>query len=214
MIKLSDWDRLYRHTFDWVLRRLEPDCLEMYKDTEEEWLEALRAFNKIQEELFEKYSVKYKSGAKFKKGCIKGLELTADELFELFHKHLNQYTNHTIRYLIFNWWTNLRHYVDGALPNLDCAWELFKKATPEEIAQANKDFGHYEYEWYDEIQKSDHTFNDAAILEYRGIRFPVDDQWGDAWCIDKNGKIKHFQLEWDWWYPIDEFLDLYNISYE
>ena len=27
MIKLSVWDRLYVHTFDWFLRRIEPDCL-------------------------------------------------------------------------------------------------------------------------------------------------------------------------------------------
>jgi hypothetical protein len=211
MIKLSDWDKLYRHTFDWVLRRLEPDCLKMYKDTEQDWLEALKAFENLQKELFDTYGVKYVSGAKAKRGSIKGIELNADQLFELFHKHLNLYKNRTVRQFIFNWWTNLRHYVNGALPTLDCAFELFKDATKEEIEQANKDFAHYEYDHYGEIQKSDHTFNNSRVLEYRGIRFPIDDQWGDAWFKKKDGTITHFDLVWDWWFPIDECLDLYNI---
>lgn len=211
MIKLSDWDRLYRHTFDWVLRRLEPDCLKMYKDTEEEWLEALRAFNKIQEELFEKYSVKYKSGTKFKKGCIKCLELTADELFELFHKHLNQYTNHTIRYFIFNWWNSLRYYVENAQPELDQPWLYFKPATEEEIEQAKKDFSHIEEDFYGKKRTHNHTFDNRQVLEYRGNRFIVDNEWQDAWTKDKNGNIRSFQLQWDWWFPIDEYLDLYNV---
>ena len=208
MIKLSVWDKLYRQTFDWVLRRLEPDCLEMYHDTEQEWLEALRAFNKIQEELFKNYAITYKSGNKFKRGCIKGLELTADQLFDLFHTHLNQYTNHTVRYFIFDWWIELRQYVDGGEPKLDCAYEYCSDATKEEVEQANKDFAHYEYDHYGETEKSDHTFNCARVLEYRGIRFPIDDQWGDAWFKKKDGTITHFQLDWDWWFPIDECLDL------
>ncbi len=211
MIKLRDWDRLYVHTFNWVLRRIEPDCLEMYHDTEQDWVESIKAFNKVQLELFDKYAVTYKSGDGFKKKCVKGLELTADQLFELFHKHLNQYTNKTVRYFIFHWWNDLRYYVEGAQPTLDCAFELFKEATKEEIEQANKDFAYYEYDHYGEIQKSDHTFNNGRVLEYRGIRFPLDDQWGDAWFKKKNGEITHFDLVWDWWFPIDECLDLYNI---
>ena len=211
MIKLSVWDRLYVHTFDWFLRRIEPDCLESYGDTEQDWFEAIKAFHKVQQELFENYGVTYKSGSKAKRGSIKGLELTADQLFELFHKHLNLYKNRTVRYFIFHWWNNLRYYVESAQPTLDCASELFKTATKEEIEQANKDFAHYEYDHYGEIQKSDHTFNNGRVLEYRGIRFPLDDQWGDAWIKRKDGTITHFDLVWDWWYPIDEFLDLYNI---
>jgi hypothetical protein len=211
MIKLRDWDRLYVHTFNWVLRRMEPDCLEMYHDTEQDWVEAIKAFNKVQLELFDKYSIKYKSGDNFKKKCIKGLELTADQLFELFHEHLNQYTNKTVRYFIFHWWNDLRYYVECAQPTLDCPHELMKDATKEEIELANKEFAHYEYDHYGEIQKSDHTFNCGRVLEYRGIRFPIDDQWGDAWFKKKNGEITHFDLVWDYWYPIDECLDLYNI---
>lgn len=209
MIKLSDYNRLYRHTFDWVLSRIESDTLKFYGDKVEDWIEALRAFEKVEKELFKDYSVKYSSGSKFKRGCVKGLELTADQLFNLFHKHINQYGNYTVRYFIFHWWNDLRYFVEGAQPALDCPWELYKPATKEEIEQANKEFAHYDFG--SPIEVSDHTFDKGIILEYRGIRFPVDDQWGDAWFKKKNGEITHFQLVWDWWFPIDECLDLYNI---
>ena len=211
MIKLSTWDRLYCHTIDWAIRRMDPDCLKMYKDTEKDWVESLKAFQEVKEELFKTYGVTYKSGNKFKRSCIKGLELTADQLFEIFHRHLEKYTNKTVRYFIFHWWNDLRYYIDGAQPTLDCAFELIKAATKEEVKQANKDFAKYEYDHYGEVQKSKHTFNKARVLEYRGIRFPIDDQWGDAWFKKKDGTIIHFDLIWDWWYPIDECLDLYNI---
>ena len=211
MIKLRDWDRLYVRNFDWVLRRMQSDSLEFYKDTEQDWVEAIRAFNKVQLELFDNYAVAYKHGNSFKKKCVKGLELTAEQLFELFHKHLNLYDNHTVRYFIFKWWTDLRHYVKGAEPTLDRACELCKDATKEEIDVANKEFAKYKYNYCGETYESEHTFNAGEVLEYRGIRFPIDDQWGDAWFKKKNGKITHFRLDWDWWIPIDECLDLDNI---
>jgi len=211
MISLKEWDRLYVHTFDWVLRRINPDSLKLYKDSARSWLDALLVFEEFQSELFKRYGVNYKSGNKHKRECIKGLELTADQLCEISHKYINQSNDYTVRYFIFRWWNELRYFVDEAQPVLDCPWEFYKAATKEEIELANKEFAHYEYDYHGEIKKSDHTFNIGKVLEYRGIRFPVDDQWGDAWFKKKNGDIRHFQLEWDWWYPIDEFLDLYNI---
>ena len=211
MISLKEWDRLYVHTFNWFLRRINPDSLKLYRDSAKSWLDALLVFEEFQSELFKRYGVYYKSGSRHKKDSIKGLELTADQLFEISHKYLNKSNDYTVRYFIFHWWNDLRYLVEGAQPILDCAFELFKDATKEEIEQANKDFAHYEYDHYGEIQKSDHTFNNGRVLEYRGIRFPLDDQWGDAWIKRKDGTITHFDLVWDWWYPIDEFLDLYNI---
>lgn len=211
MISLNTWNTLYRNTFKWFLRRIEPDTLEFYKDTEQDWIEAIKAFNKVEFELFDKYSVTYKSGSKYKKSCIKGLELTADQLFDIFHKHLEQYTNYTVRNFLFHWWNDLRYYVEGAQPILNSPHELIKDATREEIEQANKDFAYYEYNRCGEIQKSNHTFNKGIVLEYRNIRFPIDDQWGHAWFKKKDNTITHFDLVWDYWYPIDECLDLYNI---
>ena len=211
MIKLSIWDRIYCHTLDWAIRRMDPGCLKLYKDKQQDWVDALLAFQKVKEELFKNYAVAYKSGDKIKRGSVKGLELTADQLFELFHKHMNQYTNRTVRYFIFHWWIDLRHYIEGAQPPLDQPWLYYKKATRKEIKQAKKDFGHVKEEFYDEIEEHDHTFNKARVLEYRGERFIVDDEWNCAWAKGKDGKVRSFSLEWDWWYPIDEFLDLENI---
>ena len=208
MIKLRDWDRLYVNTFDWVLRRLDPDCLKYYHDTAKDWQEAVLVFNVFQTELFRDYGVNYTSGSSFKKKCVKGLELTAEQLFDITHKYINQFTNHTVRYFIFHWWNDLRYYVKGAQPTLDCPWELYKEATQDEIEQANKEFAHYDFGSPTEV--SDHTFNNGKVLEYRGIRFPIDDQWGDAWFKKKDGTITHFDLIWDYWFPIDECLDLYN----
>lgn len=212
MIKLTDWDRLYRHNVDWAIRRMEPDCLKMYNDTQQEWVDALFAFNKVQEDIFKNYSVLYKSGNKYHRECIKGIEFTADQLFEVFHKHINQYTNYTVRDFIFHWWNDLRYYVDNAQPPLDQPWLYYKPATKEEIEQARKDFSHVEEDFYGEIRKHDHTFkDDAQVLEYRGQRFILDSEWGNAWTKNKKGEVRNFDLQWDWWFPIDQYLDLYNI---
>jgi hypothetical protein len=127
---------------------------------------------------------------------------------------MNKYTNHTVRYFIFHWWTDLRHYIDGAEPTLDCPWLLYKPATKEEIEKARKDFkkvAHVDFSTK-KVSYSKHTFDDDAnVLEYRGNRFIIDNEWGDAWTINKKGECIGFRLDWDWWYPIDEYLDLYNI---
>lgn len=212
MIKLQLWDRLYRHNIDWAITRMEPDCLEMYKDNQQDWIDALFAFNKVEEELFKNYAVTYKTKKRSK--YIKGIELTAEQLFDLFHKHLNQYTNKTVRDFIFTWWNHLRPYVDGAQPTLDCPWLFYKPATKEEIEKARKDFKKVKHIDFNskKLSYSTHTFNDdAQVIEYRGNRFIIDNEWGDAWTINKKGEPRSFQLEWDWWYPIDQYLDLYNI---
>lgn len=217
MIKMTEWDRLYRHNIDWAISRMEPVCLEKYKDKQQDWVEALIAFSKIQEEIFKNYNVNYKSGNKYHKGCIKGIEFTADQLFEVFHRHMNQHTNYTVRYFIFNWWNRLRPYVDGAQPTLGCPWLFFKPATKEEIKKARKDFKKVAHvdPYTKKVSYFTHTFNDdATVLEYRGNRFIIDNEWGEAWTINKKGEPKSFQLDWDWWYPIDKYLDLYKKDFE
>lgn len=212
MIKLSDYDRLYRHLTDWALRRIEPDTLKFYGDKVEDWVNALMAFEKVEKELFKDYAITYKTKKRSK--YIKGFELTADQLFNLFHKHINQYGNYIVRYFIFHWWNDLRYYVEGAQPTLDCAWELYKPATKEEIEQARIDFGSVEDKdlCTNEVYHHNHTFkDDAVVLEYRGNRFIIDNEWGCAWTKNKKGEVRSFTLDWDWWYPIDEYLDLYNI---
>lgn len=202
MITISQWDRLYSQNFAWVTRNLKACSNEEALD----WVNALRLFHDFESELFVTYAVLDEEN------YILGLELTAEQLFDIAHKYINKSTIHTVRYFIFKWWNDLRYYVVGGQPNLDSPWELYQPATKEEIEQARKNFGCVKEDYHGEIYESTHTFrDDADVIVYRGQRFIVDTEWGCAWTISKKGEIKHFQLEWDWWYPIDEYLDLYNI---
>ena len=97
-------------------------------------------------------------------------------------------------------------YKDYQVPYKHFA-DYYKPATKAEIKQAKKDFGHVKEEFNGEILEHSHTFSDDAdVLDYRGLRLIIDDEWGDAWIKDENGEIHHFQLIWDWDYPIDEYI--------
>lgn len=97
-------------------------------------------------------------------------------------------------------------YKDYQVPYKHFA-DYFKPATKAEIKQAKKDFGHVKEEFNGEILEHNHTFSDDTdVLDYRGLRLIIDDEWGDAWIKDENGEIHHFQLIWDWDYPIDEYI--------
>lgn len=97
-------------------------------------------------------------------------------------------------------------YKDYQVPYKHFA-DYYKPATKAEIKQAKKDFGHVKEEFNGEILEHNHTFSDDTdVLDYRGLRLIIDDEWGDAWIKDENGEIHHFQLIWDWDYPIDEYI--------
>lgn len=208
MLKLSDWNSMYVRMFDWALSRMTSRCLKFYGDTSDGWKSALLAFYRFQNDLFARYAVTYKSGENA--GCVKGLEFSADELSELIHMYMSSCDCYTARRFLFNWWSDLRYCTPGALPTLGCADDYLKPATKEEIERARADFGHIEEAVENgEPYTHDHTFSDdAKVLEYRGRRFIVDEEWGDAWTKDASGRPISFQLRYDWWYPIDEYLDL------
>jgi len=202
MITVEQWDSLYSRNFAWVTRSLKA-CL---NEKALEWVDALRLFYDFENELFNTYEILNEEN------YVLGLELTAEQLFEIAHKYINKSTVHTVRYFIFKWWNDLRYYVDGAQPNLDSPWELYQTATAEETMYARQYFSVVTENFRGEQHTHFHTFKDnGPVLVYRGIRFPIDDEWGNAWALDKNGNPRSFSLEWDWWYPIDEYLDLYNI---
>lgn len=202
MIALEQWDSLYSRNFAWVTRSLKA-CL---NEKALEWVDALRLFYDFEKELFSTYEVVDEDN------YVLGLELTAEQLFEIAHKYINKSAVHTVRYFIFKWWNDLRYYIDGARPNLDSPWELYQTATAEDTRYAREYFSVVTEDFHGEQHTHFHTFKDNGfILVYRGIRFPIDNEWGCAWTLDKKGNPRSFSLEWDWWYPIDEYLDLYNI---
>ena len=209
MIKIAEWNAVYRHMFDFALSRLEPEALSVHNESADDWLAAFRVFNDLQDALFESSAVSYKTGPKARRGIIKGLELTSEQLSDLFHAYMSDSTCRVVRYFLFSWWNHLRDFVpDAALALGDPSGSL-KPATAEEIDYARANFGHVKELWNGKEIEHSHEFpDDSRVLQYRDHRFIVDRDWGDAWTKDKSGAVRHFRLDWDWWYPIDEYLDL------
>lgn len=207
MIKIAEWNAIYRHMFDFALSQLEPGALSAHNESADDWLAAFRVFNDLQDALFINSAVPYKTGPR--RGSVKGLELTAKQLSDLFHAYMDDAGCHVARYFLFSWWNHLRDFVPDATLVLDDPSGSFKPATAEEIAYARANFGHVKELWNGKEIEHSHEFpDDSRVLQYRGCRFIVDCDWGDAWTKDKNGAIRHFQLNWDWWYPIDLYLDI------
>ena len=211
-MKCSDWFREYHHISNWALRMIYSprEVCDMCDKKLVEWQLCLEKLLDFDTELLD-YLVISKN--------LKNVRynISSERWFELTHKYIEQARkeNKTIVALFFfTIWTDMRTcFKDDKRKFILGEYSKFvRDATKEEIEQATKDFGHYEYKWNDKKLESDHTFN--KVLEYRDVRFPVDDQWGDAWTRNKNGEVRHFQLEWDWWYPIDEYLDLEYLDLE
>lgn len=84
--------------------------------------------------------------------------------------------------------------------------DYFRDATKEEIEFANKSLIpevpypelYTDHPWYDETSK---------VLTYKGIDAIVDNNWGSAHILDYKGEQRQFDLIWDWWYPIDMYLE-------
>lgn len=198
MITIGQWDMLYSRNFGWAIRQLK-GCSD---ETAMKWVNAMRLFYDFEKELFNTYEVLDDEN------YIEGLELTAEQLFEVAHKYISQGDNYTVKYFIFNWWNDLRHYVDNGFPTFNFD-DNCDTAFPEETMYAREYFSVVTEDFYGEQRTHRHTFKDnGPVLIYRGIRFPIDDEWGNAWALDKDGNPRSFSLDWDWWYPIDEFLDL------
>lgn len=54
-------------------------------------------------------------------------------------------------------------------------------------------------EWYN---------RDSKVLTYRNLNAVVDNRFGQAHILDDDGTLLDFDLIWDWYYPIDRYLDL------
>jgi len=192
-LTLSNWNRIYSNLVRWTIRRISDDSLKFYKDKKKDWIKCLILLDEFESKLFKTLDE-----------INDEFNISADDFSTLCHKYIKKYKNKTIKYFFFTVWTDCRHYLEN-ISN----WNTFvKDATKEEIEQARKDFSTVEETFYSELKSSTHTFSDdAKVLEYRGLRMIIDNEWQDAW-IKYKGKIHHFQLIWDWYYPIDEFIDL------
>lgn len=196
---VENWDSIYNHNVRWALRRCEDLSIECYHDTKEDWFKSLQKLNEFEDELFKNVD-------------SDKIPFTFDEWLDFCHKYINEAKeedNYVKANFFFHiWYDGCNYFEDDYLHNFDYT-EFLKPATKEEIEQARKDFGHVKEHFYDDITEHDHTFSDdAKVLEYRGIRFILDNEWYNAWIKTKSGSIKHFELIWDWYYPIDRFISL------
>lgn len=192
---IENWDSLYNHHVRWAIRMLDS----INKDKKNKWIDSLITLEK------------------FERGLFKDVEsdkipFTFDGWLDFCHKYINKAKaegNYVKADFFFNIWTKgCNYFEDDYLHNFDYV-KFLKPATKEEIEQARKDFGHVKEHYYNHITEHDHTFSDdAQVLEYRGVRFILDNEWQDAWYKTKSGTIKHFELIWDWYYPIDRFISL------
>ena len=154
-MKVKDWDSLYNHHVRWAIRMLD-------SDTKDKWIDSLITLEKFEKELFKDVD-------------SDKIPFTFNEWLDFCHKYINKAKaegNYVKANFFFQIWTEgCNYFEDDYLHNFDYV-EFLKPATKGEIAKARKDFGPEHF--YDE---HDHTFSDdAEVLEYRGVRFILDNE--------------------------------------
>lgn len=188
MIKLENWLHCYNHHVDWVLRQLRSDQLiseDNFVVEKDAYINALVIYlADLEKELFKKY---YDSSRE----CFTASRRQWSALCHKYIKKARLAKDYISGDLIFGIWT----FCDECFKSkrvLNSVVNFTRPATEEEISKAAEMFpGHHV----------------TKILTYRNINAPISDDWCAA-LIMYNNEIQDFQLIWDWWYPIDRFLDL------
>lgn len=214
MLTLTEWNEIHTRNLDWAMREMTEDSAHR----RQHWVQALQDFWAMRQELFQQHLVLYTQVGR-SQNQVEFLKFTPEELYILCHKYISAAQSYTAKFFLFTFWQDLRYYAEKddssyREPSLYSVSDFLQPATPEEIVEARKNFGRVKEIWGDQLIDYEHHFpDDAKVLAYRNQRFIIDEGWGDAWTLDINGKPHHFSLDWDWWYPIDEYLDLNNIAY-
>lgn len=203
-MKLENWDITYNHFVRWALRRMEPDTLEFYHDNFEDWVHTLQMLNTFETELFKRFYTNNKS-AKFR---IRSREW--DTLCRKYIHKGRKTNDRTMANFFFQIWNDCRWYFksnNNLYLSVYSNWS--RPITDKELEYANK---YLIPELKTEAQQEAHRntvwfSKNSKVLTYRGINAPIDDIWGCAHLLYK-GEKHDFSLDWDWWYPIDMFIDL------
>lgn len=194
-MNISFWNNLYTYTVKYIVRNISHDA-----EKRESFVTSLIWLDSFEDELFKRY---------LKNDTF---EMTNNDWFNICHKYIKkakEINNRTIAYVFFDIWIDGR-YVFTEYHELDSHTNFIKDATKKEVKFAKKHFSHVVENWYGTSREHHHHFNDAKVLEYRGHRFIIDDEWKSAWYIKNNNEVGSFELVWDWYYPIDVFIDLYE----
>ena len=193
---VNNWLSLYNEVVSWTIRGIKYSKED--KESFDDLITCLIKLNDFELDLFSHSTPEMT------------FDLTYDGWTKLCHTYINEYRdNYPVAEFFFQIFVNGQHYFDDFDLKLSEYKEYLKPATKKEIKQARKDFATVSEDWYDETRIHKHTFaDDAEVLEYRGVRFIIDKEWGSAWYKTKDGKVHSFQLIWDWWYPLDRFISL------
>lgn len=183
---LDNFNNICNNAKEWANRRMSTQSLAFYKDSKKDWLKCLSKLDDFIKEF--------------------DASITLDDWFSICHKYISSDSD-VIKMFFFDIWQKGKNYFEDFTASIDLS-NCMKSATDEEIKYAKKHFSCVEELIHGERVKFEYTFDNAKVLEYRDNRFIIDNEVGNAWTLDKNNKIKSFQLIWDWYYPIDEYLDL------
>lgn len=65
-----------------------------------------------------------------------------------------------------------------------------------------------------DVEYYNNTPLDDVLLTYRNINAILNIYHNVAFTLDSSGELKAFDIQWDWWYPIDRYLDSIDIPIE
>ena len=193
-MKLSDWESLYSTVVSQIVRRMDNETLSFYSDNVQDWVDALLSLGKFEEELFDKY---YKPETQHI--CIRYRTWTS--LCRKYMRTARKENKKKSAQIIFNLW-GLAAYCFPRTKHIKEPQEYLRPITQEELdfALANLIPGDsVNIEWYN---------RDSKVLTYRNLNAVVDNRFGQAHILDDDGTLLDFDLIWDWYYPIDRYLDL------
>lgn len=190
----KDWTNIYGFITRWAGR-----CAKYAIDHGDEakgnsWLQALLPLLEIHNWLYDRVSEQDEE--KFL--------IRSREWFSVCHKYINQArkkNNYLTALVMFEVWQTGRQYIGRKRPNI-CEYKNYcRGATEEEFAKAKAEFPIELFQ----VEKKE----DLGILTYRSLNAPINLHEDLALVCDAvTGLTYKFQLIWDWWYPIDEYLDL------
>lgn len=193
-MKLSDWESEYNYLIRFMLRRMEPNTLKFFNTKKEDIIRSLELFNLFDTDLFKKHHKNEK-----KRFTIRYKEL--EYLCKKYIKICKKEDNYFGGWVFFEVLTDLTQYfkVENNKYRLYDTSNFERDATKEESEYAEKTFPHEQFSFLDGKTK---------ILEYKGLKLYVYSPWDVGFMIDWKGKIRQFDLIWDWWYPINKYIYL------
>ena len=191
--------------YGWACRRLKEDTLDFYHDTEHEWVVAILYYYDLSVEMYDQFYDKEN----------KRFNINIDQWNTICRRYIQKARENNERSageFISTLWNDFRHQLEdeaGIRMNLYDPRSFLRPAT-----EAEKDKYYDLLSNYSELHKERGINRDEMeTLTYRDINAIFDPCFFQAILIDENGRKHVFPLDWDWWFNIDQYLDL-NVGWK